>query len=164
MLRKIEKSNQVSWIFLLALLPLMVRLEVDATPILTGFSSTTEKAPRNLNLGTTPEDNQKISPFQERNNGDDDFGLVEVKENEIPEGVEVYVSEYPAEVLPEDGEILKTDSNIVFRPLFRYKSKQEALRRTTNGANRRYFISKRQYRHAYHPYHPYYYRRYYYYY
>ncbi|EEB11916.1 hypothetical protein Phum_PHUM142020 [Pediculus humanus corporis] len=84
-------------------------------------------------------DKSDLSPIKREN--DNDFGLIEVNENDIPENSEVYVMEEPVEIQDKDGdEILETANNIVFRPLFRYRNKQQAnLRRVSPGLRRRYF-------------------------
>lgn len=87
-------------------------------------------------------------------------GLVEVKEDEIPEGTSVYVLEEEPQ-LAIDGETMDTANNIVFRPLFHYRNKQAAklARRRSSAARRRYYVSRRPYRQAYYNYYPRY-RRY----
>lgn len=88
--------------------------------------------------------------------------LVEVQEDDIPDGSWVLVVEEPQKS-NSNGETLDTANNIAFRPLFHYRSKQaiKARRRSSNAARRRYYVSRRPYRQAYYyprrRYSPYYY-------
>lgn len=96
---------------------------------------------------TSLADSESLSPLE---NAQDTSQLVEVREEDIPDGSWVYVLEEPEQGIVE-GEGMNTADNIAFRPLFHYRAKQEKLqrRRISNRARRRYFVSRRPNRNAY---------------